>query len=168
MYWKLIARFTALIFIVTFLVSFSFSVVKGFLLSAGKDVPIWLYLGELLAQLLAVATVFTLLVNMYGERILAYSRSKEKETGGDDSGATDHTSFASVQTRNSWPIINHAILIALFSWLCPLPINVIILNQPLLEWAYTIIPIMSMAIVGLLIGFALRMRRNKAARQKVN
>ena len=168
MYWKLIARFTALIFIFTFLVSFSFSIVKGFLLAAGKDVPVWLYLGEFLAELLAIAAVFTLLVNVYGERILDYSRSKEKETGRDDSSAPGHTSYASVQTRNSWPIIKHAILIALFSWLCPLPINVIILNQPLLEWAYTIIPIMSMAIVGLLIGFALRMRRNKAAGQKVN
>jgi type III secretory pathway component EscS len=168
MYWKMIARFTVLIFILTFLVAFSFSVVKGFLLSAGKDVPIWLYLGEFLAELLAIAVVFTLLANVYGERILAYSRSKEKETGGDDSDAPGQISYASVQTRNSWPIINHAIVIALFSWLCPLPINVIILNQPLSQWAFSIIPIMSMAIVGLLIGFALRMRRNRAAGQKVN
>jgi|SRR5262245_2167050 len=168
MYWKLIARFTALIFIVTFLVSFSFSIVKGFLLSAGKDVPFWFYLGELLAELLAVAAIFTLLVNMYGERILAYSRSKEKETGRDDSGAPGQISFASVQTRNYWPIIKHAIFIVLFSWLCSLPLNVIILGQPLVEWAYTIIPLMSMAIVGLLIGFALRRRRDRAAGQKVN
>jgi type III secretory pathway component EscS len=168
MYWKMIARFTALIFILTFLVSFSFSIVKGFLLSAGKDVPIWLYLGEFLVELSAVAAVFTLLANVYGERILAYSRSKENETVGDDSGAPDHISFASVQTRNSWPIINHAILIALFSWLFPLPLNVIILNQPLSQWAFSIIPIMSMATVGLLIGFALRLRRNRAVGQNVN
>src|SRR5262249_35826972 len=153
-------------FIFTFLVGFSFSVVKGFILSAGKGVPIWLYLGEFLAELSAIAAVFTLLANVYGERILAYSRSKEKETGVDDSGAPGQISFTSVQTRNSWPIINHAIFIALFSWLCSLPLNVIALNQPLLQWAYSIIPIVSMATVGLLIGFALRKRRDRVAGQK--
>jgi hypothetical protein len=161
MYWKMIVRLTALVFILTFLAPIPFSVVEGFLRSAGKDVPAGLYLGKSLAELLAIGAVFTLLADTYSERILAYSRSKEIcETY---HIAPDHYSFASVQTKNPWTIINHAFFVVLFTWLCSFLLNVILFGLPLLGWAYSIVPVTSMAAVGLLVGLALRRRRERAA-----
>ena len=164
MYWKMIWRFTVLIFIFTFLAPIPFSIVEGYLRSAGREVPIWLFLGKTLAGLLAIGTVFTLLANSYHERILAYCQSKG--LGEINSISPNYYSSVAVQTNSSWTIINHAIFVVLFTWLCSLPLNVILLDRPLLEWAYSIIPITSMAFLGLLIGFALHRRRENAASRR--
>jgi len=55
---KIIAKYTVILFLATFVVGFAFGLLKGFLVSAGKAIPTWIIYWQAITGIIASVVVF--------------------------------------------------------------------------------------------------------------